>query len=964
MSRERLKPLVDTPVLQPTRSRRPAQPKVTLPRIKDIRSQLKRLNLPTSINKVLWDAYRGRAKAVKSIVSLQLKAIWTDLNRSERLTPKERVERFHRLAKIHADQLSDGYERLYDSAVDAILSHIDPDLLKKNTKFDTRWVPVLQWIFENTAGRYPSQRQKRTLARNTTLTYRQITVWFQNRRARQKKRNAMIAAGQLPTEAQPESITDSPEQPPEDDIEWIYKNDILVPRYHPDGRLPFHRWYERCKFPVTEWPRQAYDGDGLMSPVNNGEMIILYRSFNNLHVVPCEPPPEVAELCKHVNSIDLETPDGGDTPQPDDEADHGNDDAPSQSDDTSLETFEADDSSFEGLDPELESDDSTSGPPMLDINPLDHLLPLPSTRAIAPRRRRKPKLSSRPSQPKRATAYNIFPKKAGKFKLVPKQPRLLSKEDSQRVLRNGVGKVPLVRVHFRTPSKMEPPPVAPKSSEVKQRQTDRIMVVSGRLVRVRPKKSLPPAIREVPSLSPSSLGNLPTTTASHTPYDVQHDDFPSSQTSWESPDNEMSSSDAQQDAAFKPDDDDYSESSPSCSGSSHYDSDYDELLVASCMEGVSLSFNEPHEVLEPAQPLELPECFQIPYDPDIAEVALNETLQAFGISVNYLAPVGYNALDHQAWKIEYGADQCVDLEATMMPVDLQAWNASFYAEEPTIDPPAEVASTFIDDYLSALPTLTEGSSYNSSESFAALQAGIEATLSARGLGSTPEVDPSDLSSLFEVLPPSEPPFPPTDDYGDGSQFLVQFEDEEPCGEPFIPIFTEEDFLPDSERYPQVMPCPFDPYMPGSESQWLPAISQDPTQFWQDFSLDTGLISGISAHTLNQPSTQPMPHLPLTSLVESGGTEALPEESGTTAQNFLEFLASLPGSLVSTVTSLVASGSNTGSSRPKSTPSIQRVSPVDFSDTDDFKREITEYANLRIYGTTTSPYDDPNPPVLW
>jgi hypothetical protein len=136
-SRERLKPLLDAPVDQPTRSRRPAQPKVTLPRIKDIRSQLKQLNLPPSINKVLWDAYRGRAKAVKSVVSLQLKSIWTDLNRYERLSPQERVEKFHRIAQIHAHQLSEGFEYLYESAVDAILSHIDPKLLTTKTKFDT-----------------------------------------------------------------------------------------------------------------------------------------------------------------------------------------------------------------------------------------------------------------------------------------------------------------------------------------------------------------------------------------------------------------------------------------------------------------------------------------------------------------------------------------------------------------------------------------------------------------------------------------------------------------------------------------------------------------------------------------------------------------------------------------------------------------------------------------------------------
>jgi hypothetical protein len=711
--------------------------------------------------------------------------------------------------------------------------------------------------------------------------------------------------------------------------------------------------------------------------VNNGEIIILYRSFNNLHVAPCEPGPEVNELCQNINSIDLEKISGIDTPEPDNDADHRNhDNASPQGDVSSLETFEADNSAFEGLDPEQEYEnvDSSLEAPLLEINPLDHLLPLPSTR-MQPRRRRKPRPFSEHSQPKRATTYNIAPRKAGKFKLIPRQPRYLSKEESKRVLRNGVGKIPLVRVNFRTPSKMEPPSTVPQIQEVEERQTDSIMVVNGRLVRARPKKSLPPTIREIPTPPLSPLGSSPTNCVSV--------------------DGDLTDQDEQSDP-LKGDDDSTSESSPSSSGSSHYDPDRDELLMASCMEGVSLSFIEPHEVLEPAPTPDLPECFQIPYDPEIADIALQETLQCFGISANALAPVDYNALDHQDWEIEYRADQQLDHEATMMPFDARAWNASFYSQEATISPPAEYEKTFVEDYYSALPLLPENSLYQSAEAFAIMQANTESVLASRGLGTLPEIDPYDFSFLHEplsthdipvqhpayfipVLPEPEPipsePLPstvpssesPTDDYGDGSQFLVEFEDEEPCEEPFIPIFTEDDFLPESERYRQNMPLVLDFYSPGAELQWPPVVNPEPPQFWHNSSFDVGVLSETSAHTVYPPFIQPVPHLPLTSPVESDGIGASAEESSTSAQKLIDFLISLPGSLVSSVTSLIgsSSGSQTESTRSKSTPGGQQLSPPDFSDSDDFKEELTAYANLRVYGTTSSPYDDPNYyPILW
>ncbi|KAG8829465.1 hypothetical protein FRC17_006532 [Serendipita sp. 399] len=54
--------------------------------------------------------------------------------------------------------------------------------------FDKSVVPLLEYIFTHQGKKYPTVEEKKQLQAQTGLTYRQIAVWFQNRRARQKKR--------------------------------------------------------------------------------------------------------------------------------------------------------------------------------------------------------------------------------------------------------------------------------------------------------------------------------------------------------------------------------------------------------------------------------------------------------------------------------------------------------------------------------------------------------------------------------------------------------------------------------------------------------------------------------------------------------------------------------------------------------------------------------------------------------
>jgi hypothetical protein len=562
---------------------------------------------------------------------------------------------------------------------------------------------------------------------------------------------------------------------------------------------------------------------------------------------------------------------------------------------------------------------------------------------------------------KLATSFNIFPKKPGRILLIPRKPRLLSKEDSERVLRNGVGKVPLVPIHHRTPTRMEPPPPPSGSSALKH-----VDQANGYVVRTKTKRRQP-LFRDVPSTQEESRDSAADATTEPSTPEPTNQDLEQNYTPLQQP---GTAETLLKHMRFGSPDD----TEDSTSGSSHVDSD-DEELALHCMEGISLSFLEPHEVLEPPPTVELPECFKIPFNPEIAEIALEETLHAFGISANPLQfPLHQDVNDMPPLDVRFGSDQEVALEFSFMPFDKVAWSREFYSQPPVNNEPLLSDSpTFVEQYMESLPILTEETQFLSHADFDAMQAAISATLQEKGLELPNETDVHDFSFLSDNLLQVEPtvPYPayfipvlpepvpvehtpPVDDYGDGSQFLVTFPDEEPSEDPFIPIFTEKDFFPDSEPYSSSQSL-LDTYLTIPEPEYRVFVSDEPTRTLQPSELINSSYPS---------SIQSAPHLPPISL-DSDGIGATAESSSFSAQKLIDFLVSLPGSLVSSVTSLVGSGSTIESSQPRSSPGPSQLSPIDFSDTDDFKEEITAYANLRVYGTTSSPYDDPNYyPVLW
>ncbi|PVG03206.1 hypothetical protein CPB86DRAFT_869655 [Serendipita vermifera] len=85
--------------------------------------------------------------------------------------------------------------------------------------FDKSAVPLFEYIFSHENNHYPSIEEKKVLQAKTGLTYRQVAVWFQNRRAREKKR-IKEGKGPIPIEVEETVVR----------LEEVVEQEILQPQ--------------------------------------------------------------------------------------------------------------------------------------------------------------------------------------------------------------------------------------------------------------------------------------------------------------------------------------------------------------------------------------------------------------------------------------------------------------------------------------------------------------------------------------------------------------------------------------------------------------------------------------------------------------------------------------------------------------------------------------------------------------
>ncbi|KAJ7293147.1 hypothetical protein C8J57DRAFT_1161620 [Mycena rebaudengoi] len=197
-----------------------------------------------------------------------------------------------------------------------------PKTLKERPSFNAEFTPFLEKYFEYNA--YPSSADKKEMAKKSMMEPRQITVWFQNHRARAKKEGKVLRSlspadpapfnlclksmeekmePYLIPEALRQSVDDdevsepeSDEEEEEDDEFYNEKSqdedtsDVLNP---PAARhafpVPFSRgkhmvstitWTQEFSFPPPVWPRKASSPTITRPAVPMDELVVTFAKFH------------------------------------------------------------------------------------------------------------------------------------------------------------------------------------------------------------------------------------------------------------------------------------------------------------------------------------------------------------------------------------------------------------------------------------------------------------------------------------------------------------------------------------------------------------------------------------------------------------------------------------------------------------------------------------------------------------
>jgi hypothetical protein len=358
------------------------------------------------------------------------------------------------------------------------------------------------------------------------------------------------------------------------------------------------------------------------------------------------------------------------------------------------------------------------------------------------------------------------------------------------------------------------------------------------------------------------------------------------------------------------------ESEASFSGTSFFDTDFEEASLSyMTMKNVNLSFVQMDDHFRP--PPDLPECFNIPFDPVIAESALKETLEQLNITPNWAEPIpDFAALCPDAYAHVWSDEPLVDRWSNIdLAASSKAAIDNLYAPNPIVEL-GEARPSYMEQYQATLPVYSEGMEYPGPEdshtfqdaqsiSFETLAWPREDIDPSSFLSSITDVTTNDVASAVPAMfapqayAAQESEFP--EEYGDGSQYLVLDPDYD-LNELEQAIYQLPSFLPpggiptDGDRYPYIEPPPMSTYAPPPPEECRIFVSHGPTQSFIPLPAPPPRVASPSPLVvIPRPLSPvlPMPHLPLIPSQGSDGTEVSQNGVITGLASLLSVLTSAP-----------------------------------------------------------------------
>lgn len=165
---------------------------ISLPEPPSLLSAMLDVGAPISVAEEMQRAYQQRATELKKRYEIAASQAALALLQGPGPSsfPSLQSKLFAAFKKLYVSRLDDWQKAclsLYKGCAAAITSH--GDHLKRgrgtHVAFNIEYVPLLEHFFEENP--FPTHAEKVSLAKKSGMTYRQIHVWFQNKRTRSKK---------------------------------------------------------------------------------------------------------------------------------------------------------------------------------------------------------------------------------------------------------------------------------------------------------------------------------------------------------------------------------------------------------------------------------------------------------------------------------------------------------------------------------------------------------------------------------------------------------------------------------------------------------------------------------------------------------------------------------------------------------------------------------------------------------